>query len=118
MKGQSHHTSGYQGRQLGFFESVEMPEEELFRRIGYIEALKLVNNYPRIIPFRTSNNTAPEVSQEELKVRSRVVQFLREALGNAQTVKGDNYVVPVNYAQNPESMRKDFLKYFKERERL
>ncbi|MGV8142039.1 MAG: hypothetical protein ACP5NS_00185 [Candidatus Pacearchaeota archaeon] len=119
MKGQSYHTSGYQGRRLDDSEFVEMSEEELFRNIGYNAAMNMIRrSASRLIPFQRRDEKSPVVSQDEGRVRSRIVQFLRVALDNARTITDSNYIIPKAYAISPDLMKRHFLLYFKNKEGL
>ena len=119
MSERLHRATRYIGRHLNPNDYVEMRELDLFDKIGYNEAMELIREKDkRTIEFRSLNNDRKRygISLNEIRVREAIVKFLHRSLGNAPSVKGKNYIVPVTYSQDPERMRKDFIDYFVKRE--
>ena len=114
-----HLSIGYIRRHLDPNEYVEMGESELFEKIGYEEAMKLIrDNNQRDIEFKSSNKDKKRygISINEIKVREAIVKFLHRSLGNAPSVRGKDYIVPIAYSQHPERMKQDFIDYFVRKE--
>ncbi len=105
----------YIGRTLNRDSYIELTEEEMQSAIGYEDAMKRVTR-GRTARFRIVHVQQVEISDEEIFLRSGIVRFLHERLGNAQAVgRNGAYKIPRSYAENYFKLKTDFLAYLERR---
>ena len=104
-------------RTVNPIDYVEMDEETLFREIEYEKFLNLARKQnPNKSKFK--NKMKSKVDSDEMRVRSCIVRFMHEQIGERSGViigETDRYLVPRRYLCNFDMLRDEFYKYFNSR---